>query len=190
MKKKCLNYIINAIIFIFISLKENLFYHFMKLQFSKGKIYDRYSFEELTEVQRNQFLVACKNAWGSRHTLFEAIKTAESEQMSWKYFEITDTESQKIVYQTWILADDCGTFFVADTIQEIEIEMTQSCISPMDEDNEELVALSDSIEKAYKEVNEYDGEAFQQYWDAFYQKKDHDTLGKEYWITYFGQFSY
>ncbi|MCU0437259.1 MAG: hypothetical protein MUC49_05045 [Raineya sp.] len=169
----------------------------MNLQFSKGKIVDRYNFAELTEIQRNQFLIACKNAWGPRHTLYEAVEIAESEQMAWEYFEITDTKNPTLLYQAWILSDDCGTFFVVGTSQEIEIEMTQSCISPMNEDNEDLSTLSNAIEKAYEkapqtfhDANGYSSDLFRKYWNTFYQKKDNDSLGKEYWITYFGQFNY
>lgn len=162
----------------------------MNLQFSTGRKCTRYNFFELSSVQQNQFLVACKNAWGPKYTLYEAIKTAESEQMIWEYFEITDTNNKQIVYQAWVMADDCATFFTANTAEEIEITMTQSSIYATNESDKKWVELAGEIKSAYKAVNNFNADAFKQHWDAYIKEAQGDTRGKEYWINYFSQFRY
>jgi hypothetical protein len=162
----------------------------MNLQFSKSQIVDRFNFDQLTENQQLQFLVAGRNAWGFNQplTLLEIFSEGEKEEMSWEYYQITDNETNTHLYDAWILADDSGTVFYANSPQSTEVEMCQSYFDSVVSDDSVSI-LAEQIGQAYKKCRQafdddeggYDSNAFKTYWDDFFQKKKNTGVDEKYW---------
>jgi hypothetical protein len=163
----------------------------MNLQFSVSQIIDRFNLARLSEIQQLQFLIAGRNAWGFNQplSLLEIFANGDSqEQMAWEYYQILDADTQKPLYDAWILADDSGTVFYANSVRSTEVEMCQSYFDSVVSD-ETVENLAVQIQQAYRRCRQafdddeggYDKQAFDTYWGSFYAKMNSTPADEADW---------
>ena len=140
--------------------------------FSPPRIVDRFNLEELTPTAKEQFLIAGRGAWGES-TLAAILSCSESEEMIWEHYRVTEVRTGAAAYDAWILADDSGTLFVADSTDETGIGMVQSGFRA--ERPGVDPKLVEDVAAAYRFARPpFDAEAFEAYWEEFHRKGDEE----------------
>ena len=148
----------------------------MKLEFSSPKVVDRFSFEELSSVEQQQFVIAAANALGLSEpgAIFESC---ESEDRIWELYTAKDADTGTSCYQVWILGIDAGTVFESGTGAETFIEFLgdgfRDTVEPGD-DSDARAEIVEALDDAYGDASHFDDEpgAWDNYWEAFNRKKD------------------
>jgi hypothetical protein len=131
-----------------------------RLVFSAPHIVDRFSFRSLPPLRRKQFQIALRAAWG-KGSFDENLRQCEEYQMIWEFYRVT--RAGKPVYDAWILNNDSGTLFAADTSKESGIEMIQSSL--MNQSGKLDKEIVEEVSEAYaKGRRPFDAAKFDAYW--------------------------
>lgn len=146
----------------------------MKFEFSTYKIVDRFSFDTLSEIEQQQFVIAGGNAVGGSdaQVIFERC---EPDELIMETCYAKDSDTGDIVYDVWLLGADAGTVFEHNTTTETFIEYRGDSFCDTVEaghDSDARAKIADALTEAEDEANHLadDDDAWMKYWEDFEKK--------------------
>lgn len=146
----------------------------MKFEFSSYKIVDRFSFDALSEIERQQFVIAGGNAVGGSdaQTIFERC---EPDELIMETCYAKDSDTGAVVYDIWLLGADVGTVFHHNTTTEtfIEYRGTDFCDTvESGHDSDARAEIAEALTEAEDQAIHLadDDDAWMTYWEDFERK--------------------